>query len=103
MEPDADYEPDDPRAWRNTCGETRVLEELLKEWTEKYESLEWVAFMDPTGREKVWMVDEFQRDKDTEQCEELQVIIKKHGWPGEFRRQECRDALCDWVERHQED
>ncbi|CZS88474.1 uncharacterized protein RAG0_00215 [Rhynchosporium agropyri] len=103
MEPDADYDDEDPRAWRNTCGETRLLEELLTEWREKFESLHWIAFTDPTGREKVWNDEDVVRDRDTEQCEELQKIIRSHGWPNEFRRQECKEALEAWDEEHQDD
>ncbi|KAH7321502.1 hypothetical protein BKA65DRAFT_82285 [Rhexocercosporidium sp. MPI-PUGE-AT-0058] len=102
-EPEEVYEPEDPRAWRNTCGETRVLEELLTEWRAKFESLHWVAFSDPTGREKVWNDEDFPRDRDTEQCEQLQKIIRDHGWPNDFRRRECKEALWAWDEEHQDD
>ena len=37
MEPEVDYDDNDPRAWRNACGETRLLGELLTEWREKLE------------------------------------------------------------------
>ncbi|KAL2066091.1 hypothetical protein VTL71DRAFT_2162 [Oculimacula yallundae] len=103
LEPVADYEFGDPRAWRNTCGETQLLEELLNKWREKFESLHWVAFTDPTGREKVWTDEEIPRDHDTEQCEQLQKIIRDHGWPSDFRREECKEALQAWGEEHQDD
>lgn len=102
-EPEEDYAPEDPRAWRNTCGETRLLEELLTEWRAKFESLHWIAFSDPTGREKVWNDEDFPRDRDTEQCEQLQKIIRDHGWPHDFRRGECKEALEAWDEEHQDD
>lgn len=99
IEPDdADYESEDPRAWRNHCGETRLLDELLNEWRENFESLHWVAFS-----EKVW-IDEGVRDHDREkQCEQLQKIIREHGWPNNFRRKECKEALEAWDEQHQDD
>ncbi|TGO70289.1 hypothetical protein BOTNAR_0002g00740 [Botryotinia narcissicola] len=100
-EADVDYAPDDPRSWRNTCGETKTLEDLLAEWRNKFESLHWVAFADPTGREKVWNDEDIQRGEDTEHCEKLQAIIRKHGWPEDFKRQECKAALETWVEDYQ--
>ncbi|KAL5323793.1 hypothetical protein ACEPPN_008335 [Leptodophora sp. 'Broadleaf-Isolate-01'] len=101
--PDADYASSDPRAWRNTCGETRLLEELLMEWREKFESLHWIAFSDPTGREKIWNDEDFPRDRDAVQCEQLQRIIRAHGWPDDFRRRECKEALQKWDEEYQDD
>ncbi|PQE04305.1 Alpha beta hydrolase fold protein [Rutstroemia sp. NJR-2017a BBW] len=44
FESDYDYAEDDPRSWRNECDRTLRLEELLEEWKEKFESLEWIAF-----------------------------------------------------------
>lgn len=103
MESDFDYKSYDPRAWRNTCGETRLLVELLAEWREKFESLHWVAFSDPYGSETVWDDEGLVRDHAMEQCVQLQKIIKDHGWPDNFRRQECKDALLAWDEEHQDD
>lgn len=93
MEPDVDYELDDPRAWRNAGGETRLLEELLNEWREKFENLHWVA-----SSEKVW-----DDDDNSENCAQLQKIIREHGWPQNFRRKECKEALMVWDEEHQDD
>ncbi|CAG8954972.1 hypothetical protein HYFRA_00008661 [Hymenoscyphus fraxineus] len=101
MESDVDYEPEDPRAWRNTCGETRLLVELLNEWQGKFESLDWIAFSDPTGREKVWWRDD--QGHDAVEYGQLEKIIKDHGWPHNFRRQECKEALQAWDEEHQDD
>jgi hypothetical protein len=92
------YSPKDPRSWRNTCGETRKLNEMLNEWRDKFESLHWVAYI-----ERVWDDEGLVRDRDTERCEELQAIIREHGWPGEFRREECQEVLNAWCEEHQDE
>ena len=94
IEPEVDYEDEDPRAWRNVCGETRLLEELLTEWREKFENLDWVA-----SSEKVW-----DEEMNAENHGQLQKIIGEHGWPHNFfRREECKKALSAWDEEHQDD
>jgi hypothetical protein len=94
MESEVDYEDNDPRAWRNACGETRLLEELLTEWREKFESLDWIA-----SSEKVW-----DEEMNAGNHGQLQRIIREHGWPShEFRREECKKALLAWDEEHQDD
>jgi hypothetical protein len=98
----ADYESEDTHAWRNHCGETRLLDGLLAEWRKTFESLHWVGFLDPTGRDKVW-IDEGIRDHEREQCGQLQNIIREYGWPHNFRRQECKVALEAWDEEHHDD
>ncbi|KAG9519614.1 hypothetical protein KCU93_g7973, partial [Aureobasidium melanogenum] len=93
MEPEVDHDDNDPRAWRNACGETRLLGELLTEWREKFEGLDWVA-----SSEKVW-----DEEMNAENHGQLQRIIRKHGWPHDFRREECKKALLAWDEEHQDD
>jgi hypothetical protein len=94
MESEVDYEDNDPRAWRNACGETRLLEELLTEWREKFESLDWIA-----SSEKVW-----DEEMNAGNHGQLQRIIREHGWPSnDFRREECKKASLAWDEEHQDD
>jgi hypothetical protein len=94
MEPEVDYADSDPRAWRNVCGETRLLGELLTKWRQKFENLDWIA-----SSEKVW-----DEEMDAENHGQLQRIIREYGWPShEFRREECKKALLVWDEEHQDD
>lgn len=40
-----DYEPLDPRSWRDSCNDrTCRLADFLSEWTKNYQNLEWIAF-----------------------------------------------------------
>jgi hypothetical protein len=65
----------------------------LTEWREKFEGLDWIA-----SSEKVW-----DEDLHAENHVQMQKIIRKHGWPHEFGREECKGTLLVWDEEHQDD
>ncbi|PQE24031.1 Alpha beta hydrolase fold protein [Rutstroemia sp. NJR-2017a BVV2] len=99
FESDHNYTEDDPRRWRNECDRTLRLEELLEEWTEKFEKLEWIAFQGH-GWVYMWYLPKeganVESSEDVRECIAMQKIIRDYGWPDNFRRNECKQALFEW-------
>jgi hypothetical protein len=60
---DIQYDPEDPRSWRNTCGEASTLTDLLTDWRNNFESLNWVAFDSKYSGPYVWF-DDGRKDDD---------------------------------------
>lgn len=85
----AQAQPDSPGYWR--AFRTRPVAQFFEEWVEKYRSLEWLVV--PGSVEDGVL---FYRDAATE---EVRNIYRKHGWPDNFRREDCRKALAEWEAR----
>ncbi|MCJ1269695.1 hypothetical protein MMC22_009587 [Lobaria immixta] len=86
------YEAGDPRSWRNECeGRSQALSDILGEWKKKYESLTWIGFP-ASGWPNVWTESNYK----VKDIKEMQEIIRSHGWPNEFKRNECKHALAEW-------
>lgn len=79
---------DSPDHWR--AYRTLPVAEFFEEWKEKYRSLEWVAI---PGNEDDGVLLQWNKETD-----EVRDIYRAHGWPDEFRREECRQALLEWDE-----
>jgi hypothetical protein len=45
----------------------------------------------------------WDEDLHAENHVQMQKIIRKHGWPHEFGREECKGTLLVWDEEHQDD
>nr|POE85218.1 hypothetical protein CFP56_67375 [Quercus suber] len=75
-----------PEFWRHF--ETLPVVELLASWEQKFRCLEWTA--DPFNAEGGMML---RYDRATD---EVRQIYRDHGWPDNFRREECRNALQEW-------
>ncbi|CAD0111528.1 unnamed protein product, partial [Aureobasidium uvarum] len=71
-----------PQIWRYS--ETKPIAELLASWEQKFRSLEWTV--NPFNDEGGMML---RHDRATD-------VYRDHGWPDDFRRKECRDALRGW-------
>ncbi|KAI5236667.1 hypothetical protein E4T42_09393 [Aureobasidium subglaciale] len=93
-----DYQPQAPRKkgvpdpettseiWR--FAETSPVAELLASWEQKFRTLEWTA--NPFNAEGGIML---RYDRMTD---EVRQIYRDHGWPDNFRREDCRIALQIW-------
>ncbi|KUI67450.1 hypothetical protein VM1G_02902 [Cytospora mali] len=88
-EGDAEVQADSPGYWR--AFRTRPVADFFDEWVDKYRSLEWVVV--PGSVEDGVL---FYRDAATE---EVRDIYRTHGWPDNFRREDCRKALAEWEAR----
>ncbi|KAI5202618.1 hypothetical protein E4T39_04705 [Aureobasidium subglaciale] len=75
-----------PEIWR--YAETLPVAELLASWEQKFRTLEWTA--NPFDVEGGIML---RYDRMTD---EVRQIYRDHGWPNDFRREECRDTLREW-------
>ncbi|TQV93182.1 hypothetical protein IF1G_07760 [Cordyceps javanica] len=98
-ESNAETNPDD--FWHSR--ETRPVAEFFGLWEERFRSLEWTV--DPFDDEAGMLL---RYDNATDAsfwipppspprspCE-VRQIYRDHGWPDDFRRRECRDALQEW-------
>lgn len=87
---DIDYPEDDPRFWRGQC-ETRTMpvreyfQELVRDRIGDQECL------------PIWRHGEMQfvnaGHEVEEEAEVVKAIYREYGWPGELRREACREAL----------
>ncbi|KAG9643569.1 hypothetical protein KCU64_g11713, partial [Aureobasidium melanogenum] len=75
-----------PEIWRYS--ETLPVADLLALWEQKFRSLEWTA--DLFNVEGGIML---RHDRATD---EVRQIHRDHGWPDNFRREECHNALREW-------
>ncbi|KAL9580260.1 MAG: hypothetical protein Q9212_004601 [Teloschistes hypoglaucus] len=80
---------DSPDFWR--AYHTGPIVQFLEEWKEKYRSLEWVVLPD-----EYFDAVRIRWDKKTD---EIRDIYRAHGWPDNFRRHDCREALLEWKRR----
>ncbi|KAH8694322.1 hypothetical protein BGW36DRAFT_384747 [Talaromyces proteolyticus] len=83
-ETNAETNPDD--FWHSR--ETRPVAEFFSLWEERFRTLEWTV--DPFDDEEGMLL---RYDNATD---EVRQIYRDHGWPDNFRRRECRDALQEW-------
>ncbi|KAM7192193.1 hypothetical protein V8F33_008467 [Rhypophila sp. PSN 637] len=82
--------PDDEGHWK--AYHTLPVQEFFDEWKDKYRSLEWVILPDD--------VDDGVRYRFDGETDEIRQIYKEHGWPENFRKEECRIALKEWHEKN---
>ncbi|KAH0160412.1 hypothetical protein KCU67_g6737, partial [Aureobasidium melanogenum] len=75
-----------PEIWRYS--ETLPVADLLALWEQKFRSLEWTA--NPFNVEGGIML---RHDHATD---EVRQIYRDHGWPDNFCREECHNALREW-------
>lgn len=90
-----DYEQDDPRMWRDKCEDvTMRLKDYLGMWKEKWMSLTWLCVPGET-RAHLWFHSPKEGYADDEGSQ-MQKILRAHGWPDDFRKEECKEALVSW-------
>ncbi|KAF2022762.1 hypothetical protein EK21DRAFT_82465 [Setomelanomma holmii] len=88
------FEADDPRAWRNECanpGSTARLSDILNEWKDDYAQLRLIGQTNGNGP--------VHAETSGEEYKELRALMLSHGWPNNFDRETCRNAM---LERDQE-
>ncbi|KAK3692976.1 hypothetical protein B0T22DRAFT_448725 [Podospora appendiculata] len=88
---DAVFADDDPRAWRNACvepGSARPLAEVVDHLRKEYEGLV-IVNLPRWGAPFIWT-------EGVEGFSEVQDIMRHFGWPADFDREGCRDALIAW-------
>ncbi|KAI1779299.1 hypothetical protein F4818DRAFT_246224 [Hypoxylon cercidicola] len=107
------YPEGDPRSWRDRCcDETLPIREFLDRWRQKYMNMEWLGIPNKklSAIRTGWIPydDEEGDDSDSEEDDpqpkgkwaddttHLVRIYKEHGWPHDFKRDECRRALLEW-------
>jgi len=66
--------------------------DFFADWKAKFRSLEWVAL--PHNVDDGMLL--AQNDSSTD---EIRDIYRAHGWPDDFRREECKQALFEWEEK----
>jgi hypothetical protein len=109
------FQADDSRAWRNECynpGSTARIGDILGKWKEKYTQLEFIGRMNAIGNgpvhdgcgEEYEMRMEFWSlicivDWLTDISQELKALMLKFGWPDEFDREGCRNAMLEWEQK----
>jgi hypothetical protein len=108
---DPAYKADDPRAWRNECenpGSTARLSDIINEWKKDYVDLWYIG--QPTVYESRLHVKSSDEDFkvrslcscNTAQiltiCQELRELMLRYGWPDNFDREGCKDAILEWGE-----
>ncbi|KAK8014331.1 hypothetical protein PG990_007627 [Apiospora arundinis] len=101
-DPAARYNDTDPRAWRN-AGEDKTykLEALLAKWAGKYRRMEYLGVPGHQSiRGVVWRDAEFGRPGEYpwDEAQMLKRIYQEHGWPDQYKRDECRRAVLSWME-----
>ncbi|KAI0120467.1 hypothetical protein F4776DRAFT_235992 [Hypoxylon sp. NC0597] len=108
------YPEGDPRSWRDRCcDETLPIRELLDRWRQKYIDMEWLGIpneklsairtgwisydKDDKGDDSDGEDDDPQpKEKWADDTTDLVRIYKVHGWPHDFKRDQCRRALLEW-------
>ncbi|KAI1377897.1 hypothetical protein F4677DRAFT_413866 [Hypoxylon crocopeplum] len=107
------YPEGDPRSWRDwCCDETLPIREFLDRWRQKYICMEWLGIPNKklSAIRTGWMpFDEEEGDdsdgedddpspngKWADDTSDLVRIYREHGWPHNFKRDECRRALLVW-------
>ncbi|KAJ9134787.1 hypothetical protein NKR23_g9972 [Pleurostoma richardsiae] len=109
------YPEGDPRSWRDRCcDETLPIREFLNRWRQKYIDMEWLGIPNEklSAIRTGWMPfdekddegedtdgeddDPWPKGKWADDTMDLVRIYKEHGWPHDFRRDECRRALLEW-------
>ncbi|KAI1352906.1 hypothetical protein F5Y01DRAFT_70698 [Xylaria sp. FL0043] len=96
------YSSDDPRAWRDRlCDfETRTLADQLDVWRREYQNMVFLGL--PTVDRGNYPSLLFRRENDMpgsymwQETEELRTIYREHGWPDNYERQACHEALQRW-------
>lgn len=97
---------DSPDHWR-VC-RTLPVAEMLAEWKDKYWQLEWVVVPDNADDGVTYRMDvetdmSFQQSKNA--CcirrtvilqQQMRDIYRHYGWPDNFWREDCRQALAQW-------
>ncbi|KUJ19066.1 uncharacterized protein LY89DRAFT_475940 [Mollisia scopiformis] len=91
----AQYPQHDPRSWRNEYDKTMLLSEFLDEMKQGYLELRWIPYWFRKVP-KVYVRGGARNDRGNGDEEELYKIMIAHGWPDEFRRDECKAALLAW-------
>ncbi|ETS80488.1 hypothetical protein PFICI_08017 [Pestalotiopsis fici W106-1] len=97
------YNEGDPRAWRDRlCGEDTVtLVDQVNTWRREYHQLRYLGIPD-AGDGNGYPSLHFHREEDGpdsydwKETEELRSIYRKHGWPDNYDKETCREALKAW-------
>lgn len=67
---------------------TLPVGEMLEEWKAKYLELEWVVVPDNSMDGVMYWMDA--------RTDQVRDIYRKYGWPDNFQRDDCRQALTKW-------
>ncbi|KAI4853926.1 hypothetical protein E4T44_00545 [Aureobasidium sp. EXF-8845] len=78
--------------WR--WSKTAPVAELLDSWEQKFRTLEWTV--NPFNEECGMLLRYDRATEEHEFVQEVRQIYRDHGWPDDFRREECREALRKW-------
>lgn len=69
---------------------------LFEMWKQKYIALKWIPTPSEDGEGGKISA---KACTSAEEMEELRAIYREHGWPNNFRREECQTALLEHDER----
>ncbi|KAI0159378.1 hypothetical protein BJ166DRAFT_329527 [Pestalotiopsis sp. NC0098] len=96
-DPPGRYGPDDPRAWRDAwCDDRTVpLPQLVREWQAKYQGLQFLGMPGNLDWPGV-LVHPAMGGFMSAEAEAIKKIYQAHGWPDDYKGQECRAAIREW-------
>lgn len=86
-----DYADDDPRRWRDECAdETLPVKEYFERLMRELEDQVWLPYFEKGRPTMMWELE------DPDMTKYVKSIYREYGWPHEFRRDQCRQALLAW-------
>ncbi|KAI1420681.1 hypothetical protein F5Y12DRAFT_772013 [Xylaria sp. FL1777] len=96
------YASDDPRAWRDRMCEleTRTLADQLEEWRREYRDMCFLGLpnVDRGNYPSLFFRSESDGPSSYQwrETEELRAIYCEHGWPDNYKKAACHEALDRW-------
>ncbi|RYC55364.1 hypothetical protein CHU98_g10839 [Xylaria longipes] len=100
------YSSDDPRAWRDRlCDfETRTLADQLEEWRREYRNMVFLGLPNVDRGDYPSLF--FRTESDGpgsyhwQETEDLRRIYRENGWPDNYEKKTCHEALERWWGDH---
>ncbi|KAI0188905.1 hypothetical protein EV127DRAFT_512622 [Xylaria flabelliformis] len=92
------YADEDPRAWRDQWCDDRTLplEQLVGEWMEKFRTMSFLGMPGKKPWPGVLVHQEEEGGFMAEETKAMREIYSEHGWPDNYRGEDCREAILQW-------